>query len=294
MPEPVACLQRLLQTPPWEWPAQARDVISAALSGSEAPLSRRLIAAQLAGELMITSDRLVALLLAVLLDAAEPPALRAVAATALGPVLEQLDMGMADIIGAEDDAPISPERLDDIRAALSTVYFNQELPDFVRGAALHSSLQHPEDWHQHAILAAYYSNEPRWQLTALDCMHHLPGFEDLILEALDSDDPALQAGALRAAGARGLQAAWPRVVELLTAATAPPLVIRAAVAAATGIRRRDAPVFLDSLLESGDTTVAERIRQALGLAGGEELADDDDDDCEHQDSGEEGWRCPCE
>lgn len=269
MSEPADRLQRLLQTPPWEWAGEARDAIRGALSGDGAPLSRRLLAAQLAGELMIINDTLVGLLLDVVLDAAEPPELRAVAATALGPVLEQLDMGMADIIGAEDDPPVSPRRLDEIRAALSSVYFNQELADFVRGAALNASLRHPEDWHQHAILAAYYSEEPHWQLTALDCMHHVPGFEDLILEALAGDEPALQAAALRAAGARGLQAAWPRVVALLTGGTAPPPVIKAAVTAATGIRQRDAPMLFDSLLQSGDPAVAESIRQALGLAGGE-------------------------
>ena len=46
----------LAETPPWDWPADAHDEILAVLRNQEAPTPDRLLAVQLAGDLVVLND----------------------------------------------------------------------------------------------------------------------------------------------------------------------------------------------------------------------------------------------
>ena len=78
-------------TPPWEWPRGIGKKFLAILRDPQADAADRLLAADLAGDLVVINDALADALLAIVGNAAEPEELRAKAAISLGPVLEQAD-----------------------------------------------------------------------------------------------------------------------------------------------------------------------------------------------------------
>jgi len=75
-----------------------------------------------------------------------------------------------------------------------------EVPKNVRRRILEASLRAPQDWHQDAIRAAYSSDDEDWNLTAVFSMRWVRGFDDQILEALDSDNQHVHYQAVLAAG----------------------------------------------------------------------------------------------
>src|ERR1700758_4372855 len=102
-------LNDLKETPPWEWPRDAAKTFLSVLRNSQAKASDRLLAAELAGDMVAINDALVDALLAIVGNASEPAELRAKAAISLGPVLEQSDIEMGDDgeFDDPDDVPIS-------------------------------------------------------------------------------------------------------------------------------------------------------------------------------------------
>lgn len=79
-------LSRLESLEPWEWPPDARSTILDVLRDAAAKTEERVLAASLAGEIVVVNERVVKTLLQILQNDAEPVDLRATAAIALGPV----------------------------------------------------------------------------------------------------------------------------------------------------------------------------------------------------------------
>ena len=102
-------LNDLKETPPWEWPQDAAKTFLSVLRNPKAKASDRLVAAELAGDMVAINDALVDALLNIVGNASEPAELRAKAAISLGPMLEQSDIEMGDDgeFDDPDDVPIS-------------------------------------------------------------------------------------------------------------------------------------------------------------------------------------------
>src|SRR5712691_872234 len=203
----------------------------------------------------------------------EPERLRARAAIALGPVLEQAEMdGFED----PDDVPITQCTFRIIQDSLQKLHFDNSIPKEVRRRILEASVRAPESWHSNAISAAYSSGDKDWMLTAVFSMRWVRGFDHQILEALKSDDPEIHYQAVNAAGNWELDAAWPPIVALLNDADTPKPLLLAAIGAAASIRPQEAGEILMDLAASDDEEIAEAADEAIAMS--EPTSDEDDDE----------------
>src|ERR1019366_9308427 len=148
---------------------------------------------------------------------------------------------------------------------------------------LEAAVRAPVDWHTDAIRSAYASHDPEWKLTAVFGMRHVRGFDEQIVEALESADPLIHYEAVCAAGVWEIDAAWPHVVALLAAPGIDKDLLIAAMQAVAGIRPREAAALLVDLADSEDEAMAE----AEGLSDHEledddEFAGEDDEDDEEE------------
>jgi hypothetical protein len=257
-------LRTLSETPPWEWPEGTGERLLAVLRDDRAGEADLRLAAELAGDITVVNDEMVAALLSILQrnDQAEP--VRCRAAISLGPVLE-----VADDEGFEDpeDVPITEGAFQGIQRSLHQLFADPEVPKEVRRRVLEASVRAPQDWHQGAIAAAYQSDDEAWRLTAVFCMRFVRGFEAQILEALDSEDPEIHSEAVQAAGSWGLDAAWPHVAALVASGGTDKPLLLAAIDAAASIRPEEAPELLGDLADSDDEEIVEAVDEALAMAG---------------------------
>ena len=265
-------LKTLQDTPPWDWPTDAGKKFQEILIDHQASETDRLIAAELAGDLTVINDELADALTAIIGDPDEPERLRARAAIALGPVLEQAD---TDGFEDPDDVPISRRTFRNIQDLLQKLYFDNSVPKEVRRRILEASVRAPESWHQNAIQAAYSSEDKDWMLTAVFAMGRVRGFDDQILEALKSADPEIHYEAVEAAGAWGLAAAWSHIVALVHGAATPKPLLLAAISAVASIRPAEARRILVDLADSGDEEIAEAAEEAIGMA--ETVSDEEEE-----------------
>ena len=203
---------KLLQDiPPWEWPEDAGTTFLALLRDVQAEASDRLLAAELAGDFTVINDEIAEALLAVVRNSDESDALRSTAALSFGAALEHVDtMGFDD----DEEPVLSPETFHNVQHTLRDLFFDATVPEAVRRHILEVSVRAPEDWHEDAVRAAYVSDDEAWRLTAVFCMRFIDGFEELILEALNSGQADMRYQAVCAAGNWGLDAAWSHVVPL--------------------------------------------------------------------------------
>jgi len=239
-------LKTLQNTPPWDWPRDAGKKFRELLIDHRANESDRLVAAELAGDLTVINDELADCLTAIMGSPDEPEQLRATAAIALGPVLEQAETnGFED----PDDVPITQRTFRNMRA--------------------------PERWHQNAIRSAYASGDKDWMLTAVFAMRWVRGFDDQVLEALESADPEIHYEAVQAAGNWGLAAAWSHMVALVDDAGTPKPLLLAAIGAVASIRPAEARIILADLADSDDEEIAEAAGEAIRMAA---IASDEEDD----------------
>ena len=267
----------LKDTPPWEWPEGTAATLLDILRGGRRSASDLLLAAELAGDFTVINAELVDALLSILRSGDKPEALRGRAAISLGPVLEH-----ADTVGFEDadDLPITERSFHRIQESLHKLYMDADVPKEVRRRILEASVRAPQDWHPDAIRAAYASEDEVWRLTAVFCMQFVRGFDEQILEALDSRNPDIQYEAVVAAGNWEVDAAWPHVAALVTSMETEKPLLLAAIAAAASIRPQEAFVLLDDLADSDDEDIADAVHEALAMAEGHSVDDelDDDDD----------------
>jgi len=270
-------LASLKDTPPWDWPADAATLILHVLRDDQADETDRLLAAELAGDFTVVNEELVEALLSVLRSGVAPEDLRSTAAIALGPVLEH-----ADTDGFEDgDVPITERMFNTVRESLREVFADAAVSKEVRRRVLEASVRAPQDWHRDAVRAAYLGDDEAWRLTAVFCMRFVRGFDELILESLDSQNPDIHYEAVHASGEWSIEACWPHIVSLIEAeGTTKPLLL-AAIGAVASIRPQDAAEVLAPLSLSDDEDVAEAVNEALVLAQGP--LDDEDEDEEYED-----------
>jgi hypothetical protein len=273
-------LKQLQDTPPWEWPRGIDHKFLTILRDPKAKASDRLLAAELAGDFTVINDPLADALLIIVGNAAEPEELRAQAAISLGPALEQADI---DEFDDPDAVPISEKTFRKIKQSLRKVYADSGVPKLVRRRILEAAVRAPEDWHSNAIRTAWSSADPEWKLTAVFGMRHVRGFDEQIVEALESADPLIHYEAVCAAGNWEVDAAWPHVTALLAAPGTDKDLLIAAMHAVAYIRPGEAGVLLVDLADSEDEDIAEAASESMAVAEGmsdDEFEDDDDFDDE--------------
>ncbi|SMC18644.1 hypothetical protein SAMN02746041_00503 [Desulfacinum hydrothermale DSM 13146] len=196
---------------PWDWPEDTPELLVDALTDKSADRESRLMACEMAGDLVVMSDDMAERLLGVATDETDDEEVRGMAAVALGAALEYVD-----VEGFEEPeaSPISEALFDKIQETLHRLYLDPKLPKLVRRRVLEASVRAPQDWHEEEVASAYASKDPDWRLTAVFCMRWVSGFHKQILEALRSDDDNLRYEALNAAGMWGLSEAAP-VIEMI-------------------------------------------------------------------------------
>jgi len=271
-------------TPPWDWPPDADAEILAVLRNRDALTSERLLAAELAGDLIVMNDSLAELLLRILRSPDEPETLRAQAAISFGAALEE-----AHIEGYDDrDAPaVTRPMLEQAKEALRNTHQDPAIPKEVRRSALEASARAQEPWHAGAVQAAYHDGDQEWKLTAVFCMRFVQGFDAEIVEALESDDSDVLYEAVLAARDQGVPDAWPHVRALVLAAAsgeallpddpdAERSLLVAAMHAVAVIRPLEASETLSGIIESDDEELSEAALEALDMVQG--LWDEDEDD----------------
>jgi hypothetical protein len=269
-------ISELREIPPWEWPQDTAGALKALLLDRHSPAEDRLTAADLAGESVVMDEDMADLLRAIVAGAEEPPELRSKAAISLGPVLEE-----TEVEGFEDDfsdPPIGEDSFRRIQETLRSVCLDERIPKSVRRSALEASVRAEEDWHEKAVREAYSKKDPDWLLTAVFCMRYVSGFDREILASLENPNPDIHYQAVCAAGARGLDRAWPHVQPLLTSPnTAKPLML-AAIEAAGSIHSAEAYEILGDLCDSEDPEIAEAADEALMMAQAEMDYEDEDEE----------------
>ncbi len=263
-------LQFLNDTPPWEWPDNAGEFIYKVLGDKNTPVSDCVLAAQLAGDIVVMNDKMAALLLEITRDSDEPEELRCTAPISLGPALDYTDMMEFD--DYDDEPTLSEEVFYEIQERLRDIYYDGETPKNVRRRVLEGAVRAPADWHKKAIEEAYAGNDEDWRLTAVFCMTYVKGFDDQILEALNSENPDIFYEAVCAAGNWGIKEAWPHVQELLTKDDIDKWLLIAAINAAATINPMEASDILFDFSASDDEDIAEAADEALAMAG---MMDDD-------------------
>jgi len=266
-------LKSLKDTPPWDWPKDAGEQFQKILTDSRAQESDRLVAAELAGDFTVINDDLADTLMAIIRHADEPETLRARAAISLGAILEHAD---TDGFEDPDDVPISERTFRNTQDMLHRLYVDNSNPKEVRRRILEASVRAPMEWHRNAIRAAYSSGDKEWILTAVFSMRWVRGFDNQILEALESNDPEIHYQAVNAAGSWELDAAWPSIVTLLNDAGTPKPLLLAAIGAAASIRPQEAGEILIDLAASDDEEIAEAADEAIAMS--EPTPDEEDDE----------------
>jgi hypothetical protein len=271
-------LTTLHDTPPWEWPEDADKMLLGILRDKKADESERLLAAELAGDSTVINDELADALMSILRNGDESGKLRGKAVLSLGPALEQ---AYIDRFDEPEYVPISEQAFSRIQKTLRKLYMDAKVPKEVRRCILEASVRAPQDWHKNAVRAAYASDDEDWRLTAVFCMRFVGGFENQILQSLESKNPNIHYEAVCAAGNWELEAAWPIISSIITTEENDKPLLLAAIDAAASIHPHEAAGILVDLTESDDEDIVEAAYEAMGMAealAGEDWGDDDDDD----------------
>lgn len=272
-------IKTLQDIPPWDWPKDADRMFLDILRDDQADESERLIAAELAGDFTVINDELAEALLSIVRSGDEPESLRGKAAISLGPVLEYAEMeGFedADEFGYPNDVPILEETFRRIQDSFRRFYMDADVPKEVRRLVLEASVRAPQKWHQDAIRAAYLSGDESWRLTSVFCMRFVRGFDDQILEALESENEDIHYEAVCAAGNWEVDAAWSHIVDLVVTEETDKDLRLAAIEALPCIRPHEAAAILVDLTDSDDEDIVEAAYEAMAMAEG--LSDDDDEE----------------
>lgn len=264
-------IETLNTIPQWEWPENTDSVLLGYLQDRNAAESERILAAELAGDPVAINDRLANVLLSITEDDAESAELRGTAAIALGPILE-----LGDLEGFDEysDVEVTEETFLGVQKKLHLLYQLGEMPERVQRQILEASVRALQDWHADAVRAAFYSSKEDWKLTAVFCMHYVPGFDNEILEALGSPNPDIHFHAVRAAGSRELDQAFAHVASIVRSAEKDKSLVLAAIDAVAEIRPKEAADVLAGLFESEDEDIVEAVHEALVMSG--EMGDEED------------------
>jgi len=135
----------------------------------------------------------------------------------------------------------------------------------------------PQDWHQDAVRTACSSDDEDWNLTAVFCMCFVRGFNDQILEALESANPDIHYHAVCAAGNWELDGAWPHIAALVTSAETEKHLLLAGIDAVASIRPQEAAGILSDLINADDEDIVDAAYETIAMIT-EEPWDDEDDE----------------
>jgi hypothetical protein len=270
-------LKMLKQTPSWEWPQGTGTMLLRILRDARGDASDRLLAAELAGDFVVINDELADALLAILRRSEEREELRGEAAISLGTALEH-----GDTMGFDhaEDILITEDTFRRIKDSLRTLYMDADVPENVRRRILEASVRAPQDWHRHVLRAACSEDDEAWRLTAVFCMRFIRGFDEQILEALESTKSDIHYDAVCAAGNWELDEAWPHVAALVSSEETDKLLLLAAIDAVASIRPHEAPIVLADLIGSEDEDIADAVSEALAMAEGQAALEDFDEEDE--------------
>lgn len=191
----------------------------------------------------------------------EPIEVRARAASALAPALEEYGSGWEDPYRSR---ALSREGYRRVQKRLERVYRRATVPKLVRRRVLEASVRAPEPWHRGAIRAAWKEADAAWRRTAVHAMGYVDGFEDALAEALKVDDERIVAAALRSIADCGRVGDAAEV--LVGYACSDDCACECRVAAIEGLRfvsSRRARRVLDRLTQSSDDDVAGTAAWAL-------------------------------
>jgi hypothetical protein len=273
-------LNILKDIPPWDWPEDADKMLLVILRDDQADQAERLLAAELAGDCTDINNELVDALIAIVRSGKDSDSIRANAAIALGPALEY---AYVDGFEDPDDAPISEDKFHEICKSLRQLYMDTNVPKEVRRRILEASVRAPQDWHQDVIREAYSSGDESWKLTAVFCMRFVRGFNDQILEALETENQDIHYHAVCAAGNWEVDAAWPHIADLLTTEKTDKPLLLAAIDAVVSLRPQEAAPILLDFTNSDDEDIVDAAYEAMGMAEAllDEEYDNEDDESFH-------------
>jgi len=279
-------IKQLADTPPWEWPKDARKLIRNVVTNRSAEPSDRLVAVELAGDMVVMNDDLAKTLMAILRSTEEREDLRARAAISLGPVLEMVTW--TEFGDEIDPPPISEEMYHNIQNTLKALYYDAGTPKLVRRRILEAAVRdETQDWHRQAIREALASGDREWVLTAVFGMGYVKGFDQEIVAALESEDDDTHYEAVRAAGNWEVQAAWDHVEGLVEDPDTDRALLLAAIEAVGNIRPAEAGEVLAELADSDDEEIAEAANEAISMARARLSGEDEEDEAWDEDEEDE-------
>jgi hypothetical protein len=264
----VLDLKTLHDIPPWEWPEDTAIQVLETLKKKDASLEDRLLAADLAGNPVISNEEIADALLSILKSTSEKDDLRSTAALSLGIGLEEAALG--DFDDPEDPPPFPASFVEKVQRAFHDLYLDPGIPADLRRSALEASVKSPQNWHMDAVRKAYAGTDAGWKLTSIFCMSYIQGFEKEILDSLNSKDPDIHFYAIEAAGTWEIGEAWPHIYRLVTSKETEKPILLAAISATASIRPSEIYI-LEHLTESNDEEIAEAAMDAMMEA---ELAED--------------------
>ena len=265
-------LKTIADTPPWDWPDDAEETFLRILRDDQAAESDRVLAAELAGDITVINDELAGVLLSILCSGNESDEVRGQAAISLGPALE---IAYTHEFEDPDDVLISEQAFRRIRETFRELYMDDDIPKTVRRRILEGSVHAPQNWHEDAVRSAYSSKDEDWKLTAVFSMCFVRGFDDEILESLDSENPDIHYHAVCAAGNWELDAAWQHIVALVTSEETEKSLLLAAIETLASINPQEAAPIIVNLTDSDDEDIAEAAYEAISMT--DEFLDDESD-----------------
>jgi hypothetical protein len=266
-------LQALAQTPPFDWPEDARPLLLGALRDRSGDEDDRALAVELSACSVVHDDEVARTLLSIAESEREPLLLRCRAAIALGPGLE-----LCETIGFDDpaDVPLTAETFNELQQALRTLHADGDVPNVLRRKSLEASVRAPQPWHGEAVRAAYESGDDEWVLTAVFCMRFIEGFEQEILASLGSPREEVQAEAMSGVAAWAIDSAWPQVEAVLGAKATERALLLAAIEAVGTLRPEDAEELLAPLAQLGDEEIDDAVSEALAMREFANALDEDE------------------
>ncbi len=269
-------LKTLENTPPWDWPEDTAEILLSSIRNGDLELRQRLTAIELAGDIVAMNDDVAAELLFIVGNGEAPEELRRLAAAALGPVLEYADI---EEFEDPDAVPISQETFQRINKIFQQLYTDASVPEEVRRQVLEASVHAPQEWHPDAVRAAYHCNHEQWRLSAVFAMRFVRGFDEQILNALESPNAEIHYQAVVAAGNWQLEGAWQHLVRLLNGENTEKPLLLAAIEAAVNIHPAEVGLHLVDLADHEDEDIVDAAHEAMAFAEAEAgLVDFDDDE----------------
>ncbi len=261
-------LQEFNNTPPWEWPETADVFFLEVLQNPDGKEEDRLLAAEMAGNFVVINDALADVLLNIVKNSNESEELRCKAVISFGAALDYIYIDMDEFAEFDEyeDFAVTEAMYRRIIKSLKKLYFDGTVSELVRRRTLEASIRSPQEYHSGAVRAAYQSGSENWMVTAVFCMTYLKGFQQEILEALQSKNLDIKYHAVQAAGNWGLIEAWPYIRDILSDQNTDINLLLAAVDATVTIEHDDAEFALNELLDSSDDDdIIDAVEEALAM-----------------------------